>query len=327
MPEPIPITRLTLRTPSRLHFGLLSWGPNAPRQFGGLGLMIDAPGLTVSACPRDQWSADGPLSSRVLEFARRASEGLERRGFVFSPASFRVDQAPAEHVGLGVGTQLGLGVARLICELAGLREPSVEELAELSGRGLRSGIGLHGFQSGGLIVDGGRSSSTGIPPLLARLPFPPGWSILVVLAGRDSGIHGPREIQAFAELPPFPEALTDRLCRLVLLGLMPAVVERDLPQFGEALEAIQQNVGQGFAPAQGGTFHPGLESIAIEMKAAGLQGVGQSSWGPTLYGFFEGSEIEKKAILDRLAVYSENAFWTKGSEHGATIQTSREPLL
>ena len=47
------MTRLTLRTPSRLHFGLLSWGSKSARQFGGVGLMIDAPGLEIIAQPSE----------------------------------------------------------------------------------------------------------------------------------------------------------------------------------------------------------------------------------------------------------------------------------
>ena len=39
------MTRCRLRTPSRLHFGLFGWGPEARRQFGGVGLMVDDPGL------------------------------------------------------------------------------------------------------------------------------------------------------------------------------------------------------------------------------------------------------------------------------------------
>jgi beta-ribofuranosylaminobenzene 5'-phosphate synthase len=311
------MTRLALRTPSRLHFGLLSWGRTSSREFGGVGLMIEAPGMTIEAEPAGSWAADGPLAGRVLEFARKVAEGLEARGLVVSPASFRVVDPPAEHSGLGVGTQLGLGVARLVCQLIGHREASIGELAALSGRGLRSGIGLHGFDLGGLIVDGGRARAEGIPPLLSRLDFPADWS-----AGRPSGFHGDREVRAFAELPPSPDSLTDRLCRLVLLDLLPAVVEHDLPRFGDALEEIQDRVGQGFAAAQGGRFaHPGLDAVVAGLRASGLRGVGQSSWGPTVYGFSDGTAEEKAEILDRLrrqiALAPGDAFWTAASPRGA----------
>src|SRR5205823_6018839 len=82
--------------------------------------------------------------------------------------------------------------------------------------------------------------------------------------------------------PSISEPLTDRLCRLVLLGLLPAVVERNLNDFGEALAELQQLVGRCFASAQGGIYaRPELDLIVAELRSQGLQGVGQSSWGPT----------------------------------------------
>ena len=324
------MSRLILRTPSRLHFGLLSWGLKAARQFGGVGLMVDAPGLTIAAESSETWKSVGPLATRVLDFAGRAAEGLAGRGIAVRPASFAVLEAPPEHVGLGVGTQLGLGVARLLCELAGFARPTISDLAELSGRGLRSGIGLHGFERGGLIVDGGRASPEGIPPLLARLDFPGEWSTLVVIPGPVPGLHGHAEVQAFADLSPSTDALTERLCRLLLLGLLPAVAERDLPRFGEALEEIQERVGQGFASAQGGTFaRRELGAIVDEMRASGLHGVGQSSWGPTLYGFSDAPMEARLAVVDRLTARfglgANDAFWTSARAQGATVGPSEGP--
>jgi beta-RFAP synthase len=284
--------------------------------------MVEKPGLTLLARPSETWSAEGPLASRVLAIAER----LVNRRHALPPARLTVLHAPPEHVGLGVGTQLGLGVARLLTTLAGDRDLSVTELAELAGRGLRSGIGVHGFAEGGLIVDGGRGSR-GIPPRLARLAFPGDWHALVVLPPQPVGLHGPREIQAFADLPPSSDRLTDRLCRIVLLGFLPAVAERDLPGFGEALEELQALVGQGFAPAQGGAFaRPELETIAGILRDEGLVGVGQSSWGPALYGFSDADEAKRMAvrarIVERVGLGLDATFWTRASERGAQVAIS-----
>lgn len=316
--------RLHLRTPSRLHFGLLSWGPGSPRQFGGVGLMIDAPGLELMAEPADVWRAEGPLAERVLDMAKRVAGRLASRGLPVGPVRLEVRRAPPEHLGLGVGTQLGLGVARLLSALAGFPDPTAIDLAGLTGRGLRSGIGLHGFALGGLIVDGGRRGSEGIPPLLARVEFPDDWSALVVIPRPEPGLHGTGEVRAFADLPPSPDALTDRLCRLVLLGLLPAAIERDLVRFGEALDELQHRIGQGFAPAQGGIFaRPDLGTIAAILRSEGLRGVGQSSWGPTLYGFTNSPEKRQSAILarihERTGLPLGSAFWTTASRRGASL--------
>ena len=320
------MNRLTIQTSSRLHFGLLSWGAETAREFGGLGLMIDDPGLILATGPSDDWSSTGPLQERVLAVARRVAEQLGRQGRDVLTLRFEVIQAPPEHVGLGVGTQTALAVARLIAEAAGLGDLPPLDLAQLAGRGLRSGIGLHGFARGGLIVDGGRSRAVDSPPapLLAHLEFPADWSILVVIPPRLTGLHGPSEVQAFGTLPPLAASTVDRLCRLVLLDLLPAVAERDLPTFGAALTEIQTRVGQGFAPAQGGIFaHPDLEALAADLQAEGLVGVGQSSWGPTLYGFALDSAIDKDAVVARLRVRMRwpegSAFWTVASRSGARL--------
>lgn len=318
------MTQLLIRTPSRLHFGLLGWGPHCPRQFGGVGLMIETPGIELTVEPAEDWQAEGRLADRAL----RVAERLVTAGVDLLPARIVIHHAPDEHVGLGVGTQLSLGVARLLLLMAGHHEPSAATLAELCGRGLRSGVGLHGFARGGLIVDGGRRTDDGIPPLLAHLDFPPEWKVLVILPGPHGGLHGSAEVQAFAQLPPTPEDVADRLCRLVLLGLLPAILERDLPTFGAALAELQERVGRCFAPAQGGIFaRPELAAIIQGLEAEGLHGAGQSSWGPTLYAFSNESDGRRAQILDticdRFHLPEGSAFWTSVSERGAVVSAGR----
>lgn len=322
------MTRAVVRitTPSRLHFGLLAYGPGAPRQFGGVGLAITDPGLELSAHRALEWSAAGPLAERALGVATQVAGRLRSQGAAVPPLRIEIHRAPPEHVGLGTGTQLSLAVTRAVFELAGLGALGVEALADVAGRARRSGIGLHGFLQGGLIVDGGRRGGEGVPPLLARLEFPPEWSVLVVIPASRPGLHGPSEAEAFARLPPIPERTTDRLCRLVLLGLLPAVRERDIEQFGAALAEIQAVVGECFAPAQGGRYaRPEGEHLAAHLRAQGLHGVGQSSWGPTLYGFSREPAEQRAAILerlrDRLGESGGIAFWTQASPGGGQVRT------
>ncbi len=239
-------------------------------------------------------------------------------------ARIRIESAPVEHVGLGVGTQLSLAVATAVLTLAGMPELSASELARLTGRGGRSGIGTHGFLHGGLIVDGGWKRKDDVPPLLSRAAFPEEWSILIIQPPGKHGLHGSDENRAFADLPPISAGVADSLCRLVLLELLPAVLERDLESFGAALGELQVRVGACFAPAQGGTFTaPQAASIVAELKRLGFAGAGQSSWGPTLYAFTEHppsaidqavQQLCRQFGLDRSA-----AFWTKAANQGARI--------
>jgi beta-RFAP synthase len=314
--------RLRIRTPSRLHFGLLGWGPHLVRQFGGIGLMIDSPGIELSVEPAREWTVEGPLAHRVGQIVEQVRSRMLEIGTGLSPARIRVENSPQEHVGLGVGTQLCLAVARALLRLAGAADRSAHELARLTGRGLRSGIGIHGFDRGGLIVDGGRASASDVPPLVARLAFPEDWSILIVQPPGGHGLHGSDESRAFANLPPIAPSVTDSLCRLVLLDMLPAVIERDLQRFGAALSELQMRVGACFAGAQGGIYATSQSAAIVEeLKRLGFTGAGQSSWGPTLYAFSDQAEPSSPVLLERLKArfgLPESAILrTRADNHGA----------
>src|SRR5438128_8978835 len=97
--------------PSRLHFGLFrvpiaGEAEAGARAFGGVGLMVDQPGVVVTVRPAESWQFEGALASRAQVFATRFTLALpeERR----RPFQVLVEHCPAEHTGLGVGTQLGL---------------------------------------------------------------------------------------------------------------------------------------------------------------------------------------------------------------------------
>lgn len=319
------MNQIRIQTASRLHFGLLGWGPSAPRQFGGIGLMVEDPGIHLTGEPSERPQAVGPLSARVEALLRRL-EGLEVGGITLKPARVEVQSAPEEHQGLGVGTQIDLAVTRLVLELSGVSDPTLEQLAALSGRGRRSGIGLHGFQRGGLLVDGGRRKVGDPPPLVARMDFPQDWSILILRPSGPTGRHGLDESTAFAQLPPFPDRVTERLCRLVLLDILSAVAERDLVTFGAALSELQRRVGEAFATAQGGVFaSPEAAALIAEMGRLGLVGAGQSSWGPSLYAFGDVSDDQRQAVAARLqkdrGLRPSEILWTKARNQGALIQS------
>ena len=83
------------------------------------------------------------------------------------------------------------------------------------------------------------------------------------------------------------------------LALLPALVERDLGEFGAALTRVQRLVGEAFAAVQGGTFHPQAEALVDALLRLGAAGAGQSSWGPAVYGLV-GSEQEGRELVRRL---------------------------
>ena len=67
--------------PSRLHAGLfrvpVADEPVAgARAFGGVGLMVEHPGVVVTVRPADSWQFEGTLASRAQVFAMRFVQSL-----------------------------------------------------------------------------------------------------------------------------------------------------------------------------------------------------------------------------------------------------------
>jgi beta-RFAP synthase len=122
--------------------------------------------------------------------------------------------------------------------------------------------------------------------LVARLNFPSVWAVVLFTPAVGPAWHGGHEHQAFARLKaagPSP-AETEALCRLILTGLLPALASEDLETFGEAVYELNARAGDAFAAAQGGRYAgPAVAALIGRLRAAGIRGVGQSSWGPTVF--------------------------------------------
>src|SRR5262245_59520615 len=117
-----PHVRVT--APSRLHFGLWSLangGQRDVRQFGGVGAMVEQPGLKLSLRPGNSLTTGGEMADRALAFARRWAEF---QGRDLAPCEIRIESAPPQHVGLGTGTQLALAVAAGLNAFCGLPSQS-----------------------------------------------------------------------------------------------------------------------------------------------------------------------------------------------------------
>jgi len=316
-----------VKTPGRLHLGMVSFGVPGIRAYGGVGVMIDRPGVHLRMtrgrrAPGERFHATGPLADRAAAFARSCVEAWRLDDD--AACTIEVLQVPDSHAGLGSGTQLGLAVAagmrRLFRSPANHVTPDAVvrfetsdavELARAVGRGRRSCVGVYGFSGGGLIAEGGRfvsadrarddDATRSFSPLLARVPLPAAWRC-VVFGMRDAvGLHGDAEKQAFASLPPVPREISAELSRIALMELLPAAVEGQFAEFSDALLRYGILAGKPFEQAS--SCLPYAESTAhlIEsLQALGARGCGQSSWGPTVMACCE-SDQAADALVSQFA--------------------------
>ncbi len=273
--------------PARLHFGMLDPAGLGARRFGGCGVAVESPHVAVSVAPRsgDDIVAHGPDASRAVAFARRARTAFGLSGGI----EISVREAIPPHIGLGSGTKLGLAVARGVAELAGVAA-APEELAGASARGVRSSVGCWTFAAPGLVVEAGVRDRDSISPLVVRHPMPDRWRCVLALPLGVEGLSGNAEERFFSLLQEEGSAIEPRVSRLVLTALLAGLVTEDINEFGAALAEIQREIGSMFAARQGGVFHPRAAPVVDALLTLGVGAVGQSSWGPSVYGIVESPE-------------------------------------
>ncbi len=261
---------------SRIHITLVDLSGDYGRLDGGVGVALAWPRVRVS-----------------LGTCQRPPEWVP-----FPLPGYCVLEDYEEHVGLGHTTQFRLALAKLSAEY-NFQRLSAVELARLVGRGGTSGVGVHAFEGGGFVVDGGHSkkvkpepkpsdfSTAPPPPLIARFDFP--WKVYILNPQGGRRVFGEEELKAFRD---FKQTDAGEVTRVVFMKLVPAVAERDL---GEVLEAIGLIQNMGFKRLEWSLQSEKVREVAKRALAKGFV-LGLSSFGPTLYTFV-GSRSEGEELI------------------------------
>jgi beta-RFAP synthase len=330
-------SEVTVTTGARIHFGLLTHRPESGREFGGAGVMVDSPGwrISFSRAEADSIHASTEVLAAHPDCVKRAGQILNRLRTAtdstgpVAGVELKIASAIPAHQGLGSGSQLALAIACGFDQLTGGNR-SVAELSRRAGRGGRSAIGTWGFDLGGLLVDGGKLNRTkvgaesGPAPLVARVDVPEEWRFLLLLPRESSGLSGEEEAAAFSSLAGMSVLATDRLCRLIVMQLVPAFREGCFDEAAEAIAEYGKVAGEYFAGVQGGLFtHPQMSEVAATLESAGATGLAQTSWGPGCAVLCRSnSRAEELARLAR----NSNSDWldtqiVRGLNHGAHVES------
>jgi beta-ribofuranosylaminobenzene 5'-phosphate synthase len=320
--------KVTVTTPSRLHFALIDLNGSLGRVDGGIGLSLENPCFKIIATPSKTVQIVGSESKPSLYRAEEIVNILKAK-YKFNGVRIEIAQSIPPHTGLGSGTQLSLGIASAICALYDINL-NIEEAALLVGRGGTSGIGVAAFRHGGFIVDGGHrfptqkssflpSSASGNvapPPVLFRQNFPD-WPVLIVIANCRH-ISGAEEVRLFNTLCPMPQTTAQQISHLILIKLLPALVENDLISFGESINRIQEI---GWKKIEVDAQGPVIQKTIDFLRNNGAVGVGLSSWGPALYVLGEDLESLQKKTHKFLAYLPDGGtcFITKANNIGAEV--------
>ncbi len=279
------LSTLTLQAPGRLHLGFLDPSGTLGRPFGSVGLVIEGfeTAVELTAAHVDHITADTAEASAQIERAASCLQALRRRTGRDEALHLRLRRVLPAHAGFGSGTQLALSIGRAFARWHRL-EVDTPTLAQWLGRGERSGIGIHGFDHGGLLVDGGPGIDGRPGVLLSRIALPAAWRVVVVQDERERGLAGDAEKAAMAALAPMPAARAGEICHQVLMRVLPGAAGADFESFARGVTQVQRLLGEYFAPVQHGRpYTSAAVGRLLRWVGAGegQAAIGQSSWGPT----------------------------------------------
>ena len=185
--------KVSIKTPARLHLGLIDLRGELGRLYGGIGVAISCPNVILEAEESPIFTINGEKS----EIVKHSVELFAKKYNVEPSVSISVKQVFPEHVGLGSGTQLKLAVATSLARILKI-DASPEELAKAVGRGSVSGIGTAVFDTGGFVVESGvripkTDKATNFPPIIFHHNFPKDWVFVVAIPDVKQGLSGKRE--------------------------------------------------------------------------------------------------------------------------------------
>ncbi len=325
---------VTVRAPGRLHLGFLDPAGSLGRRYGSLGLVVDGfeTRVDLSGAVADRVTAATPAAQPDVVRAELHLQALRRQTGLHEPLHLHLESVLPAHAGFGSGTQLALAVGRAFAMWHGLDVASAT-LARWLGRGLRSGVGIGGFDQGGLLVDGGPGADGRPAPVLSRVALPDDWRVVVVLDVQHHGLSGQEEKQAIAALPSMPQAVAADICHQVLMRVLPGAACAEFASFAAGITRVQEQLGAHFAPAQGGESYtsPAVGRLVrwIGEAAGGESGaaIGQSSWGPTGFAILPSQHraetlVEAARVAQRVAP-SLQVRIVSGRNRGAMLEDVR----
>lgn len=291
------MARVRVTAGARVHFGFQNLSLARERLYGGLGVALAEPRVVIEATPADEVYCADP---QVSEYAERVVSLLDVPG-----AEIEIHERLPPHMGLGSGTQLALSVlAAVAC--AHDREPQVRERAPELGRGGRSGVGVATFEDGGFVADAGHPSERfttqppdagewSVPTPVVRHALPESWRFIVVIPDIEPGRSDERENRSIERVVEHANpAIADDIARLLVQRILPAAADDRWNSFGRGIGELSRLNGAWYADEQGGIYRPPLGELIDDLGASSvIAGVGQSSWGPAIWGLSDSESAEQ----------------------------------
>lgn len=316
----------------RIHMTLISMHAGGPRRNGGLGFGIAGPPARLTI----QRDAGFRLSDlRAQPLAQDESNGLletlanVRQQFALSDgASVSIAGDLLTHHGMGSGTALKLAAIEGYLALHEIQLPQAR-VAQLSGRGGTSGVGIRTYFDGGFVCDLGvdaaapgdfaPSSSVASPgaSLLLRAGVMPDWPLGLCIPRSCRPKTRSEEISFFARTVPLPVEDSYEAAYWAIFGAVAAVSEQNYGRFCESVTRIQ---GLTWKRCERAEYGAGLERTAENLLRMGADCVGMSSLGPMLYFFADAATLSH--ISSAANELDANIVLTRPENHGRELMVA-----
>ncbi len=310
------------KTPSRIAINLYDMEGGLGRVDGGMGFFLKYPSLVFRARQSGEITIKGEISQEIKLSILEAVDRL-KESYGLGGIELNIKKNIPEHRGFGSKTSTLLSIGHVYTSLYG-EKTDFRELGQLLGRGATSGLGINLIDKGGFILEGGHStktkkgfspsSATKNPhpaPMLARYDMPD-WDILIAVPYLDRAF-GKIEIEFFNKTCPIKAESVERVARITLSQVLPAVAENDLRAFCKGINSIQKEEWKRCEIERYGSK---IKDFMSYLRNKGALGVGMSSMGPCVYAF--GNDIS--SIFDAVKKYEEldmeSVFLTKPDNVG-----------
>ncbi len=287
--------KLTISSPSRLHFGFVELDKEASRNFGSLGLTISKFKNIIQIKESKNFQVIAKkqeIRSKIKGIFKKFS-----KKFLIKPFKIEVHETAPLHIGLGSGTQLSLAVGLLISEYNNLKL-SFEDIVKISERGLRSGIGIESFRTGGFIVDCGKGKNTSIPPVFFKSKWPSNWKIILILDNSFKGLSGNEEKKQFIKISKVDSNISRNNSKTLLMDIIPSIIEGDFNNFCEGIQKIQDNMSKVFYNNKRKFASKTIQEVFNFIRKKNIKGYGQSSWGPSGFILCKDAKKRNELLID-----------------------------
>ena len=251
--------------------------------------MIDQPATKIILSHANDFLCTGHCQDRVMAIADRFKQhfGMDK----LPDCKIAVVQRPEPHTGLGTGTQLAMAVADGLQRFCNTSVSGKVLATQIANRGKRSAVGVHGYFRGGLIFEE-FTEDCDLNEIQQQVDLPPAWTVVVASPTHTQPVvSGHDEQSRFDALASSdPDRSSNELREIITTQMIPAIEQEQFEDFADAVQRYNFVSGMLFSSTQGGPYNGKFVSDNVEsMKAAGAKGVGQSSWGPSVFAWFDSS--------------------------------------